>query len=70
MIGAMWRAALLAGVVVLAVGLSLAAYANEVSSWRARVYGEPARPATFFAIRGGVLALIGAVVAGLGFFHP
>ena len=70
MMDAMWRALLVVGVALLVIGLAIAAYANEVGSWRVRVYGEPARPATFFAIRGGVLAFIGAVVAALGFLHP
>jgi hypothetical protein len=66
----MWKATLAIGVAIFVVGLALAAYADEVSSWRARVYGEPDRPARFFAARGFTLAVIGAVVAATSLLHP
>jgi len=63
----MWKAPLLIGVTFLVVGLAVAAYADEVSSWRTRVYGEPDRPARFFVARGFTLAAIGMVVAATSF---
>jgi hypothetical protein len=66
----MWKASLAVGVAILVVGLAVAAYADEVSSWRARVYGEPDRPARYFVARGFTLAMIGAAVAATSFLHP
>ena len=63
----MWHAPLLIGSVILALGLGIALFADQVSAWRARIYGEPAPPPVIVAMRGGVLVVIGLVVVVIAF---
>jgi hypothetical protein len=63
----MWVAVLVLGAIAIALGIVLVLYAERISLWRKRRYGESVPRADLLRLRGTIAVAvgIGAVVLGL-----